>query len=742
MHFASLPPWWLTVLAALALAAAVFAAYRRPLAPLSNTQRAVLVALRAAALVVLLLVLFRPVALLPPAGDRDQVVPVLVDVSRSMRVADADGSTRIARAAALLRYDLLPLLSQQFRTELLSVGDAVEAASLDGLMARANQSDLSGALVSVRERFRGQRVAGVVMLSDGGDTSAPAAPGRPADAVSPWPVFAIGVGSVSGLRDREVLGIVAGEQRLEDASVDLQVSAVSSGFGRDPFQVRVLSGGKLLESRRMVPSADGSPIEQRFTVFPDPRQPTVYTVEIAAADGEAVTENNTRSVMVSPAGRKRRLLVIEGAPGFEHTFVRRAWAADPGLEVDSVVRKGRDVNGSDTFLIQAEGSRAATLTAGFPPRREDLYSYDAVILSNVEGAAFTRDRWTMLSDFVSERGGGLLVTGGRSFAQRGLVGTPLEAVLPVELDERRGGTSRGVAGERGPANGIVVTPEGETHPIMRLGASGEDTRRKWAALPALATAAPLGSARPGAVVLAAASASGGAMFPIVAVQQYGRGRSMVFGGEASWRWRMMAASTDRSHEFFWRQTARWLAESSPDPVAISAPDAPQPGDSVAIDVDARDAAFAPVADAVVNATVERPGGDRQPLTFRRVVSPAGRFTSTFRPERAGLYHVRAEAARAGSPLGGSDRWIYVGGGDREFGDPRLNEGFLRRAARESGGRYVRASDAARLMAWLQEAARQNTAPVPADLWDKPWVLGVLVLLLSVEWGLRRRWGLR
>ena len=123
-----------------------------------------------------------------------------------------------------------------------------------------------------------------------------------------------------------------------------------------------------------------------------------------------------------------------------------------------------------------------TLSTGFPARREDLYSYDAVIVSNVEGDFFTRDQWTMIADFVSERGGGLLVTGGRSFAQRGLVGTPVEAVLPVELDERRGGTTRAVAGDRAPANGLVVTPEGETHPIMRLGASGEETRRKWAAL--------------------------------------------------------------------------------------------------------------------------------------------------------------------------------------------------------------------------------------------------------------------
>ena len=45
----------------------------------------------------------------------------------------------------------------------------------------------------------------------------------------------------------------------------------------------------------------------------------------------------------------------------------------------------------------------------------------------------------MAADFVAERGGGLLVLGGRSFAQRGLIGTPLEEVLPVELNDRRGG---------------------------------------------------------------------------------------------------------------------------------------------------------------------------------------------------------------------------------------------------------------------------------------------------------------
>ena len=56
----------------------------------------------------------------------------------------------------------------------------------------------------------------------------------------------------------------------------------------------------------------------------------------------------------------------------------------------------------------------------------------------------------MAADFVAERGGGLLVLGGRSFAQRGLSGTPLEEVLPVELNDRRGGLVRAVARRRRP----------------------------------------------------------------------------------------------------------------------------------------------------------------------------------------------------------------------------------------------------------------------------------------------------
>src|SRR5579872_5507679 len=122
MHFAYPLPWWLAVMLAAAVGAAAFAEYRRPLAPLTPAQRGVLAALRLVVLAVLVLFLFRPIVMLPPAGPRDTIVPVLVDVSRSMRLGDADGQTRVARANALLKT-LLPALKAHASPELFAVGD-------------------------------------------------------------------------------------------------------------------------------------------------------------------------------------------------------------------------------------------------------------------------------------------------------------------------------------------------------------------------------------------------------------------------------------------------------------------------------------------------------------------------------------------------------------------------------------------------------------------------------------------
>lgn len=739
MTFAHPLPWWAIGLVVVSAAAVAWAAYRRFEA--STSRRATLTALRFVTLMLLVIFLMQPVARRADEDARDAVVPVLVDESRSMGIQDADGLRRIDRARSVVRDDLLPALEPRFKVEVLGFGDALAAESPETLSASARRSDLAAALAAVRERYRGRALAGIVLVSDGGDTSGAGAQG----AEGGPPVFPLPIGSGTVGRDREVLSVTAAEAVLDDSRIDLAVSAVSHGHGTAPIELRLLENGRPVEVRRVAPAAEGSPVREIFHVSPGRGAPGVYTVEIPAASGELVPENNTRSVLVQPPSRPRRVLLVQGAPGFEHSFLKRAWAGDQGLEVDSVVRKGQDDQGRDTFYVQAARARSGALAAGYPRQREELFVYDALVLANVEAAQLTRAQLEATRDFVGRRGGGLIVLGAHSFLRRGLVDTPIEEALPLELTDRGRGVLPASSRPDGRSlNRVSLTPAGEAHPIMQLAGTIEETRKRWNATPALASVAPLGGPRPGASVLAATAGPGGSARALVAVQRFGDGRSMLFTGEAAWRWRMLLPSSDRSYDTFWRQAVRWLALPATDPVAIVPPAGASPGDPLTLGVLVRDAAFEPVRDAIVDVRVTTPDGRLEHLRAAADASAdaPGRYVAHYRADQPGVYRVAADVRRDSAAAAVAASAFLVGGADLEMTDPRVNLLVLQRVALASGGRLIGPGDAAALVEDLLAAVPAATLSIRRDLWHNGWSFAAIVALLALEWVLRRRWGLR
>jgi hypothetical protein len=222
-------------LVALGLAGAALYSYRQPLVPLTRLQRGVLGGLRALTLVAVFLFACRPIVLRPPAVTGDVIVPVLVDASRSMRVPDADGQTRIAAARQLVESRLLPSLSRIGRVELFRIGEGLVESSAANLTADARRSDIAGGVTAARERFRGRRVAGVIVVSDGGDT---AQGGSEAAGRAGAPVFAIGVGAATGVPDREVVGMTAGDPAPAEALARGGHSAGDVGPARVSREVR------------------------------------------------------------------------------------------------------------------------------------------------------------------------------------------------------------------------------------------------------------------------------------------------------------------------------------------------------------------------------------------------------------------------------------------------------------------------------------------------------------------------
>ena len=739
MRFAVVLPWWgYALLFGGALVLAWLAYARVPIA-LTRAMRLWLSGLRAVTLILLIAILLRPVVLVPPAAARNSLLPVLVDISRSMRLTDGDGRSRLDRAHGIVR-DLQARLADEYQIELLTFGEALAPGNLDQMAATARRSDLSGALADLADRHRRERVAGVIVLSDGGDTS-PQERDAAARMVAA-PVLAVGMGRAEPSRDREVLNLTAGEPLLAGASIDLSVSATSAGFGTDPVELRISANGRPIEVRRVTPPADGAPIHEVFTVSPSPDAATVYSIEMPVANGELAAENNVRSVLVPAQTGRHKILIVEGAPGYEHTFLKRALAQDPGLDVDAVVRKGKNDDGRDTFYVQAAAGRVAALASGYPAKRSELFVYDAIVFGNIEADFFTREQLELTAAFVAERGGGLLVLGARSFDRQGLSGTPLEQVLPVDLTDRRATVALAANPvDIAPPNAVALTPDGASHPATRLAVTTAESRQRWAQLPALAAVAPIGGPRPGAQVLVVATGGDGVPQPLIAAQRYGQGRSLVFAGEASWRWRMLRPATDHSYETIWRQLARWITAGSAAPVAIAAMTPTVPGVTERISVTVRNEDFAAVADAEVSLAMTAPNGEARLLTPALSSPQDGRYAVAARFDQPGVYRLDATATRAGVRIGAASRQVLVGGADLEMAQPRLNEAVLRRLAADTKGRYLPADRAGELPSLLHESRVDAGVPEQRDLWHNGWSFLVLVAVLGAEWLLRRRAGL-
>jgi uncharacterized membrane protein len=739
MRFAVVLPWWGHVLVFASALALAWLAYARTPIPLTRSQRTSLTALRFLTLAALIVVWLRPVVLVPPAGGEHSVVPVLVDASRSMRLPDGHGTSRIERAKAIAR-ELHATLADAYRVELLTFGETLAAGDVDRLAATARRSDLTDALAALADRYRGQRLAGIVVLSDGGDTSDQES--HPAAALSKAnaPVLTVGIGERTGVRDREIVNFTAGEPLLPGASIDLSVSAVSIGYGKEPVEIRVSESGRPVDVRRVTPPADGAPIHEVFTVAPSPDAATVYTVEIPVAAGELAGENNRRSLLLPPQVGKKRLLVVEGAPGFEHTFLKRALMRDPGLDVDAVVKKGRNDDGRDTFYVQAGGGRVGALANGFPAKKSQLFVYDGLIFGNVEAGFFTRAQLDLTAEFVASRGGGLLVLGAHSFDRQGLAGTALEEVLPIDLTDRASVARVAVTTPSVAPNMVALTLDGLQHPAMRLAASIEENRKRWTHLPALGSIAAIGGPRPGAQVLAVGADTGGELRPLLATQRYGQGRAAVFAGEASWRWRMMLPVTDTSYETIWRQMARWMTAGSPGQVTIAPMSPSAPGETGRIVVIARNDEFAPVGNAEVTVRLTAPDGQTRLLTPALTGPQDGRYTVAARFDQSGIYRIDASANSGGQSLGSSTRQVLVGGVDLEMSQPRLNESVLRRLAAASHGQYLSADESGKLPGLVRAAKVEPGAPEPRDLWHNGWSLLAIIGLLAAEWLLRRRVG--
>ena len=743
LAFRPLWPTWVTAFLVLGSLGGAFLLYHRLGPRLPERSRWLLAALRSIAFLMLVLIFLQPVLILHSVIPQKSFVAVAYDLSRSMEIHDGpEGQSRLDTVKDLLRPERNPTLDElnkKFKVRYFRFsGEANRVSSFQDVPHHGGFTDLERSLSQIAADMGAAPVSAIILLTDGADNhsrnlSATAAQLRARNI----PVYTIGIGTPDISRDAEVVRIDMPRKIIKDTMLEADVSVRSSGYAGHRTKLLIKDRDRVLQSQEITLGSDGEVKTYKLNFSSDTVGPRELTVEVEPSPDEIISENNTQTALLRVEDEKPQVLYVEGEPRWTYSFLRRASEEDKNLRLVTLLRQ------ADGKLLRQGVESGTVLQKGFPADKTELFGYKALILGSLEASYFTFDQLRMISDFVSQRGGGFLMVGGRnSFGQGGYINTPLEDLLPVIL--RFGEGPRGVPAFQDLEFKFRLTSYGLEHPVTRVALSEPDNRKRWDGVPALVGFNPTNGPKPGATVLAHGSAPDvrGQSPVILAFQRFGRGKSMALTTASTWRWRMELDSHDNLYETFWKQLLRWLVSDVPDQVNVEAEKSSySPDESAVIRAEVNDGSFLHLNNAQVVAHVKSPSGQISTVPLTWDVDKEGQYSAPFKGDEEGVYEISAEATQGAKSLGTAKANFRVGDSNEEFHNAAMNEQLLQRLAKETGGRYYTPQSARYLAQDISYVDSGASLVEEKELWDMPFLFLVLVGAVSAEWVIRKRNGL-
>jgi hypothetical protein len=770
------------MLAAFAAAVALTAYLYRRGWGLPTWVRVLLAASRLVVLCLIIAALFEPTLAVERKRTQPRRLQVLLDVSESMSVKDQriqpadlveaaaaldilpfsdagdandacmslDAKQRRAIAAAS-RLDLAKsLVSRSARAMFESIGTDLDvsylafgktlrtlgdgkgktAESLADLKASEPGTFLADSLEAAAKADRGAPLAGIVLLSDGQDTSS-----RQGEAAiydlgrRGIPVYPVPMG-IASPDDVSIRNIIMQEVAFSGDKVPVRVQVQSKGYEKRTADLTVRLNGRSVAQQGVTLKGGLQFEEVFFNVDVHEKGAAQVEISIAPFADEATAENNRVQRSVRVVNEKINVLCMEGSARWEYRYLMAMLKRDPRINATFVATRA-----------QPEMARnSSEYITRFPEKREEAFKYDLVILGDVDAAFFTADEFLRLEELVKDRGGSLLMLCGSRFAPTSYAGTPVERMLPVRFES--GGAWQDVDDSVYP----VLTPEGSSSLVMTLETDSDKNDLLWSRVAPLDRIPPILGPRPGATVLVELSDARSRVdrFPLVAWQRYGTGKCMLIGTDRLWLLRFKTG--DKYHWRVWSQCIQFLTLSrlmgEHKRIRLETDRATYPiGGQALLYAHVLDDRFEPVRQSGFDVTVtalDGLGGQAQRVTLRPDVENPGMYEGYFSPPRPGRYRMEANS---GDRAISNTTEFQVADIKPEMANTDMQLEGLQRIADLSGGKCLRIMDLQKLPSLLNRTPDTTTVHTEVPLWDNGLIAVLLVSLMGLEWIVRRRYDL-
>ncbi|MGI9456641.1 MAG: hypothetical protein ACR2NU_08770, partial [Aeoliella sp.] len=641
-------------------------------------------------------------------------------------------------------------------TEELAIdGAAKNTFEPDQLAPEGHESRLGDAITATLERYRGLPLAGIVLLTDGGQNAGLELPpaGEAASSVG-VKVHSIAFGPSLAPMNVAVSELIAPEQAYPGDKLSLQ--AVVHTQGREARQLELQlfrrptgedSAPNSSASWEMITSLQatttpGDDLQTlRFETSPAEAGEYTYEVRVAARADESRTDDNAAQAEVAIVERKTRTLLYAGGPARDYRFLRNQLRRDKSFLVDVLLESGVEGISQDADNILTE----------FPTSAEQLSGYDAIVAFDPDWSQLATDQVRWLEQWVARQAGGLVVVPGMINTPRWGIDSRMRTIrglYPVRLPDRLLDL-RSDSRARDTAEPLVFTREGNEAEFLRLADSSEDSSAAWREFPGVFGAFDHLGPKPGATVYAGLQVSGDEPGPAyLASHYYGAGQVFYLGSSEIWRLRALDTNYGvRLWTGLLRHTSQGrLLQGSPRGKLLVSQDRYELGDTVLLRAVVSDQQLDPLVAESLPLTIELPGGHSEQLTMPAEAGKPGNFAAEFRVVEPGAYRFVLPVPESDEQLA---RAVRVAVPQLEIRQTVRNKAVLQQLANQTGGQYYDSPNVAlagseSIPSVVAATPSQARAKRVLGAIDEPFarsqsftLLAVVAGALCLEWIVRR-----
>jgi len=399
-----------------------------------------------------------------------------------------------------------------------------------------------------------------------------------------------------------------------------------------------------------------------------------------------------------------------------------------------------------------------------------------VVLGDVSPQMLGAETLEILDSFVNRRGGALVVVAGRFFMPHAFDGTLLADLLPHTFE----GSAEPVAPPADEPYQLALTRVGYRHSITQQGESYEENREFWESVPPLYWRHQITETKPGAVVLAYArteSAAAEEVEPVenespeqaeqrqlqqqqyerdnalLTIQKLGAGRVMMLNTDRTWRLRYRTG--DRFHHKLWGQVLRWAeAEKLQAGTGLvrlgTNKTVYEAGEALTVTARITDTYTAPVEDE--KAMVRIYQDDRLVLSelLKQIPDSNGMYrVSIDHLSGEGEFRVVLDSPEAKRVLAGEGvdevetriSLLPAEINSQELNETRVDLVNMARWGSLSGGAVYDAARIPNVLDTFGTGTLHYKEEIRRTIWDSWILLTLLIVVVTVEWCIRKRGGL-